>query len=120
MLKKIECFIQPFKLEEIKDALIDAGVEGITLTEVKGFGKQRGYLKGEIPNKDVKFLPKIKILRPLSQFRENYAIPQVLLRMCLAAVDLIYLICAKSIIKLCKRTASCGGALTLKTKTAIR
>ena len=61
MLKKIECFIQPFKLEEIKDALIDAGVEGITLTEVKGFGKQRGYLKGEIPNKDVKFLPKIKL-----------------------------------------------------------
>jgi len=61
LLKKIECFIQPFKLEEIKNALIDSGVEGITLTKVEGFGKQRGYLKGEIPNKDVKFLPKIKL-----------------------------------------------------------
>lgn len=61
MLKKIECFIQPFKLEEVKDALIDAGVEGITLTQVEGFGKQRGYLKDEIPNKNVKFLSKIKL-----------------------------------------------------------
>ncbi len=46
MLKKIECFIQPFKLEEVKDTLIDAGVEGIS--DAKGFGKQRGFLKGEI------------------------------------------------------------------------
>jgi nitrogen regulatory protein P-II 1 len=61
MLKKIECFIQPFKLDEIKDALIDAGVEGITLSEVSGFGKQRGYIAGEIPNKEVKFLPKVKL-----------------------------------------------------------
>ena len=61
MLKKIECFIQPFKLDAVKDALIDAGVEGITISDVKGFGKQRGFIKGEIPNKEVKFLPKIKL-----------------------------------------------------------
>jgi nitrogen regulatory protein P-II 1 len=61
MLKKIECFIQPFKLEEVKNALIDAGVEGITLSDVSGFGKQRGYIAGEIPNKEVKFLPKVKL-----------------------------------------------------------
>jgi nitrogen regulatory protein P-II 1 len=61
MLKKIECFIQPFKLDEVLDALIGAGVEGISMSEVKGFGRQRGFLKGEIPNKLVKLLPKIKL-----------------------------------------------------------
>lgn len=61
MLKKIECFIQPFKLDDIKDALIEAGAEGITITEVKGFGMQRGFVKGEKPDKSVKFLPKIKM-----------------------------------------------------------
>ncbi|MBM3699433.1 MAG: P-II family nitrogen regulator [Actinobacteria bacterium] len=61
MLKKIECFIQPLKLDGLKDALIDAGVEGITMTEVSGFGRQRGYAQGEKPNKDVKFLPKVKL-----------------------------------------------------------
>src|SRR4030042_4338321 len=61
MLKKIECFIQPFKLDEVKDALIDAGVEGISVSEVKGFGKQRGFIKGEMPDKHVKFLPKVKL-----------------------------------------------------------
>jgi nitrogen regulatory protein PII len=61
MLKKIECIIQPFKLEEIKDALIEAGAEGISVSEVKGFGKQRGFIKEELPNKDVKFLPKVKL-----------------------------------------------------------
>lgn len=61
MLKKIECFIQPFKLDSVKDALIGAGVEGMSVTEVKGFGRQRGYIEGEVPNKEVKFLPKIKL-----------------------------------------------------------
>lgn len=61
MLKKIECFIQPLKLDAVKDALVDIGVEGITISEVNGFGRQRGYAEGEKPNKDVKFLPKIKL-----------------------------------------------------------
>jgi nitrogen regulatory protein PII len=61
MLKKIECFIQPFKLDEVKDALIESGVEGITVSDVRGFGKQRGFIKGELPNKEVKFLPKVKL-----------------------------------------------------------
>ncbi len=61
MLKKIECYIQPFKLDEIKDALIEVGVEGITMSHVEGFGKQRGYTEEEKPNKSVKFLPKIKL-----------------------------------------------------------
>ena len=61
MLRKIECFIQPFKLDAIKEALIKVGVDGMSVTEVKGFGRQRGYINGEIPNKEVKFLPKTKL-----------------------------------------------------------
>lgn len=61
MLKKIECFIQPFKLDAIKDALFEIGVEGMSVIEAKGFGRQRGYHENEVPNKKVKFLPKIKL-----------------------------------------------------------
>ena len=61
MLRKIECFIQPSRLEKIKDALIDEGVEGISISRVEGFGKQRGYKNGEKPDKEVKFLPKVKL-----------------------------------------------------------
>jgi nitrogen regulatory protein P-II 1 len=61
MLRKLECFIQPFKLDEIKDALFEVGVEGMSVSEVRGFGKQRGYINGGKPNRQVKFLPKIKM-----------------------------------------------------------
>jgi nitrogen regulatory protein P-II 1 len=61
MLKKIECFIQPSKLDLIKDELIDVGVEGMSVSEVRGFGKQRGYIEGEKTNREVKFLPKVKL-----------------------------------------------------------
>ncbi|MBE0478655.1 P-II family nitrogen regulator [Candidatus Aerophobetes bacterium] len=61
MLKKIECFLQPSKLDEIKNELVEMGVGGMSASEVKGFGTQRGYLEGEVPNKEVKFLPKIKV-----------------------------------------------------------
>ncbi|TET49946.1 MAG: P-II family nitrogen regulator [Actinomycetota bacterium] len=60
-MRKIECFIQPSKLDQIKDALIEAGVDGMSVSEVKGFGRQRGRLNGEKPSKEVKFLPKIKL-----------------------------------------------------------
>ncbi|NBS83617.1 MAG: P-II family nitrogen regulator, partial [Verrucomicrobia bacterium] len=42
-LKKIEAIIKPFKLEEVKEALTEAGIEGMTVTEVKGFGRQKGH-----------------------------------------------------------------------------
>jgi len=61
MLKKIECYIQPFKLEAIKDALIKAGVEGMSVSKVEGFGKQRGYQDHETPSSHIKFLPKTKL-----------------------------------------------------------
>jgi len=61
-MKKIEAIIKPFKLEEVKDALGEVGVEGMTVTEVKGFGRQKGhkeiYRGAEY---QVDFLPKIKI-----------------------------------------------------------
>jgi nitrogen regulatory protein P-II 1 len=61
MLRKIECFIQPSKLDKIKDALIEAGVDGMSVSEVKGFGRQRGHANGGQPSNEVKFLPKIKL-----------------------------------------------------------
>jgi nitrogen regulatory protein PII len=61
-LKKIEAIIKPFKLDDVKDALHDAGVSGITVTEVKGFGRQKGhtelYRGAEYV---IDFLPKVKI-----------------------------------------------------------
>ncbi|HTG44706.1 MAG TPA: P-II family nitrogen regulator, partial [Verrucomicrobiae bacterium] len=42
-MKKIEAIIKPFKLEEVKDALGEVGIEGMTVTEVKGFGRQKGH-----------------------------------------------------------------------------
>lgn len=61
-MKKIEAIIKPFKLEEVKEALTEIGIEGMTVTEVKGFGRQKGqteiYRGSEYV---VDFLPKIKI-----------------------------------------------------------
>ena len=55
MLKKIECFIQPFKLNEIKDALTEVGVDGMTVSEVRGFGIQKGHSNNEKPSDQIKF-----------------------------------------------------------------
>ena len=61
-MKKIEAIIKPFKLDDVKDALHDVGVSGITVTEVKGFGRQKGhtelYRGAEYV---VDFLPKVKV-----------------------------------------------------------
>ena len=61
-MKKIEAIIKPFKLDEVKDAILKLGVSGITMTEVKGFGRQKGhkeiYRGAEYV---VDFLPKIKV-----------------------------------------------------------
>jgi len=61
-MKKIEAIIKPFKLEEVKDALADVGVEGMTVSEVKGFGRQKGHTEIYRGSEyTVDFLPKIKI-----------------------------------------------------------
>ena len=61
-MKKIEAIIKPFKLDEVKDALVEAGIEGMTVSEVKGYGRQQGhselYRGAEYV---VEFIPKVKI-----------------------------------------------------------
>ncbi len=61
-MKKIEAIIKPFKLEDVKDALIEAGIEGMTISEVKGYGRQQGhselYRGAEYI---IEFIPKVKI-----------------------------------------------------------
>jgi nitrogen regulatory protein PII len=61
-MKKIEAIIKPFKLEEVKDALGEVGITGMTVTEVKGFGRQKGHTEIYRGNEyTVDFLPKIKL-----------------------------------------------------------
>ncbi|HIC78869.1 MAG TPA: P-II family nitrogen regulator [Sulfurovum sp.] len=61
-MKKIEAIIKPFKLEDVKEALVAAGIEGMTISEVKGYGRQQGhselYRGAEYV---VEFIPKVKI-----------------------------------------------------------
>ena len=61
-MKKIEAIIKPFKLEEVKDALGELSIEGMTVSEVKGFGRQKGHTEIYRGSEyTVDFLPKIKI-----------------------------------------------------------
>jgi nitrogen regulatory protein P-II 1 len=61
-MKKIEAIIKPFKLDEVKDALGEVGIEGMTVSEVKGFGRQKGHTEIYRGSEyTVDFLPKIKI-----------------------------------------------------------
>ncbi len=61
-MKKIEAIIKPFKLEEVKEALSGLGIEGMTVTEVKGFGRQKGHTEIYRGSEyTVDFLPKMKI-----------------------------------------------------------
>jgi len=78
-MKKIEAIIKPFKLEEVKEALAEIGVEGMTVIEVKGFGRQKGqteiYRGSEYV---VDFLPKIKIEVVLSEDKYSDAVRAIL------------------------------------------
>ncbi len=61
-MKKIEALIKPFRLDEVRDSLINLGIEGMTVTEVKGFGRQKGHTEIYRGSEyTVDFLPKIKI-----------------------------------------------------------
>lgn len=61
-MKKIEAIIKPFKLEEVKEALVLTGIQGMTITEVKGFGRQKGHVEVYRGSElKILFLPKIKI-----------------------------------------------------------
>ena len=77
-MKKIEAIIKPFKLDEVKEALQDVGLQGITVTEAKGFGRQKGhtelYRGAEYV---VDFLPKVKIEAAVSDDIVDQAIEAV-------------------------------------------
>ncbi|MDA8104466.1 MAG: P-II family nitrogen regulator [Nitrospiraceae bacterium] len=61
-MKKIEAIIKPFKLDEVKDALNKIGIQGMTVTEVKGFGRQKGHVElYRGAEYDISFIPKVKI-----------------------------------------------------------
>src|SRR5271170_4716608 len=61
-LRKLEAIIKPFKLEEVKEALTELGIEGLTVSEVKGFGRQKGHTEIYRGSEyTVDFLPKVKI-----------------------------------------------------------
>jgi nitrogen regulatory protein P-II 1 len=74
-MKKIEAIIKPFKLEEVKDALGEVGIEGMTVTEVKGFGRQKGHTEIYRGSEyTVDFLPKIKLELVLTDKQVDIAV----------------------------------------------
>ena len=78
-MKKIEAIIKPFKLEEVKDALGEIGVEGMTVTEVKGFGRQKGHTEIYRGSEySVDFLPKIKLEIVLADNRVEGAVKVII------------------------------------------
>jgi nitrogen regulatory protein P-II 1 len=78
-LKKIEAIIKPFKLEEVKEALTEAGIEGMTVTEVKGFGRQKGHTEIYRGSEyTVDFLPKVKLEIVLSSSLVDKAVAAIL------------------------------------------
>src|SRR3974377_1669550 len=78
-MKKIEAIIKPFKLEEVKDALGEIGIEGMTVSEVKGFGRQKGHTEIYRGSEyTVDFLPKVKIEIVVPDARANEAVAAIL------------------------------------------
>jgi nitrogen regulatory protein PII len=77
-MKKVEAIIKPFKLEEVKDALSQIGIEGMTVSEVKGFGRQKGHTEIYRGSEyKVDFLPKIKIEIVLPDTRVEAAVQAI-------------------------------------------
>lgn len=61
-MKKIEAIIKPFRLDAVKDALNEIGIQGMTVTEVKGFGRQKGHVElYRGAEYDISFIPKVKV-----------------------------------------------------------
>jgi nitrogen regulatory protein PII len=78
-MKKIEAVIKPFKLEEVKDALSEVGIEGMTVVEVKGFGRQKGHTEIYRGSEyTVDFLPKIKLEIVLADGQVDAAVAAIL------------------------------------------
>ncbi|MEC9332068.1 MAG: P-II family nitrogen regulator [Verrucomicrobiota bacterium] len=77
-MKKIDAIIKPFKLEDVKEALATIGVEGLTVTEVKGFGRQKGHTEIYRGSEyTVDFLPKIKLEIVLEEDQVDAAVEAI-------------------------------------------
>jgi nitrogen regulatory protein P-II 1 len=78
-MKKIEAIIKPFKLQDVKDALNALGIQGMTVTEVKGFGRQKGHTEIYRGSEyTVDFLPKVKIETVLPDAQVEAAVEAIL------------------------------------------
>jgi nitrogen regulatory protein P-II 1 len=77
-MKKVEAIIKPFKLEDVKDALHEVGFEGMTVTEVKGFGRQKGHTEIYRGSEyTVDFLPKVKLELVVASDRVQIAVDAI-------------------------------------------
>jgi nitrogen regulatory protein PII len=78
-MKKIDAIIKPFKLQEVKDALAEIGIHGMTVSEVKGFGRQKGHTEIYRGSEyTVDFLPKVKIEMVLPDNQVSQAIDVII------------------------------------------
>jgi nitrogen regulatory protein P-II 1 len=78
-MKKIEAIIKPFKLEEVRDTLNQIGIEGMTVSEVKGFGRQKGHTEIYRGSEyKVDFVPKVKVEIVLPDIRVEAAVKAIL------------------------------------------
>ncbi|HTG43765.1 MAG TPA: P-II family nitrogen regulator [Verrucomicrobiae bacterium] len=78
-MKKIEAIVKPFKLQEVKEALNEIGIQGMTVTEVKGFGRQKGHTEIYRGNEyTVDFMPKVKIEMVLPDGQINAAVEAII------------------------------------------
>ena len=77
-MKLIQAIIKPFKLDEVKEALIELGIQGMTVIEVKGFGRQKGHKETYRGTEyQIEFVPKIKIEIALADSRVNEALEAI-------------------------------------------
>lgn len=78
-MKKIEAIVKPFKMEDVKEALAEVGVEGMTVSEVKGFGRQKGHTEIYRGSEyTVDFLPKVKFEIVISDDRVQKAVDAII------------------------------------------
>ncbi len=77
-MKLIQAIIKPFKLDEVKEALIELGIQGMTVTEVKGFGRQKGHKETYRGTEyQIEFVPKIKLDIAVADDRVNEALEAI-------------------------------------------
>jgi nitrogen regulatory protein PII len=78
-MKKIEAIIRPFKLEDVKEALIEEGIRGLTISEVRGYGRQKGHTETYRGSEyQIEFVPKIKIEVVVEKSKVEKAVDAIL------------------------------------------